>query len=270
VITRLAAVTATALLVFIACNPFIPKDDTVDLTVGPRLSFSFDVRSLDSIGHDYNVFRYFIYPDTSGSSWIARRAPPKQEILLQSGENFQIALTNCRLGTVWEAAVEDSAIEILSRDSTITLGNGYTTSYIFRATRPCKGCIGFAEFPYHPELEFTPGAGPGLILGYTCDPPDTIDFHLSEITWVNDTTFPSTLWLCLSGRTNACKIKVETYGDGAVGAAAISIDPDGRFHDTVAIAFVPMSGEYLTASTRIALYGTPGFPKIIPLRNPRG
>jgi hypothetical protein len=77
------------------------------------------------------------------------------------------------------------------------------------------------------------------------------------------------LRLYLAGTTNASKLKAETYGDGLMGVTTIIPDQDGRFADTIGIAFQRGLGNpSWCKKTSVAAYGVVGMPDIRTIVNP--
>lgn len=230
-------------------NNNIPKDKIL----------SYDVEQLSTSNwmSPVEIFNN-IYPDTTVFSVL-----PAQEIVLALNEEFIVELTNCSLDEQWNYGIEDSVMKLIRCD-TVATGSKISLSYKFCASVACKGCLVF--------YNFTSGNGRELIIEYTCDPVTSLELNLTHQDWMIDTTGTlSILQIYISGQTNASKVKVENYGDGIRSAVIIYPKSDGNFSDTVAIAFsydpthqhIPMGG-----STRIALYGSIGFPKIVNILNP--
>ena len=188
-----------------------------------------------------------IYPDTTLFSKL-----PAQEIVLAVNEEFMVELTNCSLQEQWTCNIEDSVMKLIQCDTMMTDSNK-SLSYKFHSLKTCKGCIVFL------------GNSRELIIEYTCNPVTSLELNITHQDWLVDTTSSlSTLLIYLSGQTNACKLKVENYGDGIRSAAIIYPQDNGNFSDTVAIAFSydPMHQYVPKSNTRIALYGSVGLPKI--------
>ncbi len=259
------------MMALIFCNPTDNDQENNDNTRDPIFDKKYNALELDTIGIFYDLFKRSIYPDPSDTFLVKNKILPRKELLLNIDDEFKITIQNCKSGNLWRTAVEDSAIELLKRDSIGKTDNSYDVSFLFKAKKSCKGYIGFAEWTYDMRLGFhiLSSDAPGLIISYTCNPVSSYKLELSDTTWIYDTTGWSCLRLFLSGNTNAYKIKVETYGDGLVNVSSIFIDENGDFSDTISIAFSAVNGIFLKHNARIGLYGMQGYPKILEIKNPR-
>jgi hypothetical protein len=212
-------------------------------------TYTFDTNQLSSFWATSFMIFNIIYPDTTHPYF----KPPTQEIVLSLNEEFNIELNNCSLKDKWECSIEDSMMRLIQCD-TMLIDSNESLTYKFSASKTCKGCIVFI------------GDSRELIIEYTCNPVISLDLNLTHQDWFIDTSDSfSTLGIYLSGQTNACKLKIENYGDGLLSAATIYPNNNGNFSDTVGIAFSydPMHQHIPINNTRIALYGSIGLPKIL-------
>lgn len=215
-------------------------------------TFSYDAEQLSKYWITPYMLFNNIYPDTTIFPEL-----PAQEVVLALNEDFIVELTHCSMQEQWSYGIEDSAM-ILIQDDTMVTDSTKTLSYEFGASKACKGSIVFYDSNSGNQRE--------LVVEYTCDPVDSLELSLTHQDWLADTSSPASLLLLyVSGKTNASKVKVETYGDGIIGAAVMYPDNNGNFSDTVGIAFSydPTHQHIPKCNTRIALYGAVGFPKVL-------
>jgi hypothetical protein len=211
-------------------------------------TLSYDTKQLSAMWITPLMLFNNIYPDTTLFSKL-----PTQEIVIALNEEFIVELTNCSLQDQWTCSIEDSVMILIQCDTLVT-GSNKSLSYKFRASKTCKGCIVFS------------GNSRELIIEYTCNPLTTLELNLTHQDWLVDTTSSiNTLLIYLSGQTNACKLKVENYGDGLRSAVTIYPADNGNFSNTIAIAFSydPLHQHIPICNTRIALYGSIGLPKTL-------
>jgi hypothetical protein len=194
-----------------------------------------------------------IYPDSTRNWYIP------DEIVVSLNEQYKVELNNCPINQAWTYEIEDQAMKLIRCD-TLLNDSTMNLTYSFSASEACKGCLLFLNNNLSSQRR--------LVVQYTCSPLSSIVFNLTHQDWLVDTTGFSVLRIYLAGQTNVQKLKVETYGDGLVGAVSIYPKNDGSFSDTISIAFSYVSGVVLNNNTRIALYGAIGFPKIINIINP--
>lgn len=217
-------------------------------------TLSYDVGQLSTYWISPLMLFNNIYPDTTYFSRL-----PAQEAVLALNEEFIVELTNCSIQEQWNYGIEDSVMKLIQCD-TMRTDSITSLSFKFSASKSCKGCILFYNAATVNKRE--------LIVEYTCNPVDSLELHLTHQDWLVDTTSSASfLLLYLSGQTNASKLKVENYGDGVRSAVIIYPENNGKFSDTVGIAFSydPMHQHIPISDTRIALYGAIGFPKILTL-----
>jgi hypothetical protein len=215
------------------------------------LSYNVDQLKGDVILYEILAFN-LIFPDSTTNSYVP------DEIVISCNEQFKVELTNCSINQNWRCGIEDSAMKLVRCD-TVLSDSTMNLSYSFMASEACKGCMVFIG-------SNNPLDQHSLAVEYTCSPITPVEFNLTHQEWLFDTTSGlSKSKVNLSGTTNAQKIKVETYGDGVLGAASIYPKNDGSFSATVGIEFRydPDHTWVPTRGTRISIYGAIGFPKIL-------
>jgi hypothetical protein len=214
----------------------------------PIKTYSFDSKKLTDLKMSPMMVLKTFFPDTTHFSVL-----PAQEVALISREEFKVELTNCSLQDRWSCRVEDSVMNLLKCDTLVSDSNK-SLYYTFSAQVSCKGSILFMG-----------SNNRELIISYTCNPMDSLWLSTTDNKWIIDTSsYISELLLYISGKTNACKVKVEQYGDGVLSAVSLYPNVQGNFSDTIPIAFMydPTHKLIPITDTRIALYGSIGLPKI--------
>ena len=191
-----------------------------------------------------------------------------KEFIINPDDSFRVCIKNCMLNREWDFCIEDIENFIISKDSIPETDSTYNCLYTFVSKKNCKGYIGFFEY-----ILGRPGAisssSPGFIIGYTVNYLSSMTIRFDEINWIYEITDKSSrLAVSLKGHSNAYKLKIETYGDGLLGCKEIIKDEYGHFNFNTGLSFRYGSSDSLKTNTRVALYGAPGDPKIIILKNP--
>ena len=231
------------------------------------LSVELDYNVLPATGSKLlrNVTFNLLYPDST----LPDSLLPRTTVVVTPHTLLAVRFLSCPLNQRWQYGIEDAALSFYSSDSLVTT-SAKTVSLYFRTTGRCAGCIYFAAMDPSDPARGVQRASPGASIMYRCDPIDSIRLDLTRESWKVDTVQGfSTIYLYLSGNTNAFKIKVETYGDGVPWGHSIFPDVRGDFDDSMAIAFTPGPDDFaFLTGTRIGVYGTVSSPEIILLANP--
>jgi hypothetical protein len=190
------------------------------------------------------------------------------EIIVSTGDTARIHIGHCTVGQPWECYVRDTSdVRIATVDSVPVGPTAYELAYSVVFLTGDVGYIAFQEFERQISPFLSPN-GANLIVHYVCDYVDSMYLWTDSLVWIYDTVGTSTLSLIMSGETNAYRVAVETYGDGALGMHSVALGPNGAFLDTVSIAFSHLSGVVNTNSSRAYLYGIVGDAKQVVLSNP--
>jgi hypothetical protein len=232
----------------------------------PGVSQSFDVGTLSRIGIKAMYLMSVIYPDSS----LPDSLMPKGEFIVAANQEFTVKITGLSPTQSWQWSIEDRAVTLARVDSS-TDSSRKTLSYTFKASGRCKGSIGLAEIDLTIPYGGISNRSHGLFVSYDCEMVQPATFTLDHQEWSIDSSITNftILELFLSGKSNAVKLKVETYGDGARWANTLVPESDGTFSDTLSIAFSYGSSSVRNLpGTRIAVYGAPGYPEIRSIPNP--
>ena len=213
----------------------------------------------------HNITFNLLYPDSSLPDSLC----PRTTAVVTPHTLLLARFLNCPINQRWQYGIEDQAMTFYAIDSSVA-GSYKSVSLFFRATGPCAGAIIFAAMdPINPSLGIQ-RTSPGASVLYRCNPLDSIYLQMARQDWHVDTSDGfSFLKLHISGKTNAFKLKVETYGDGNPGGVSIFPDILGNFNDSLTIAFLYGLTDFAyEPGTRIAAYGGVGYPDIRQLPNP--
>ena len=139
--------------------------------------------------------------------------------------------------------------------------------FIFNTTCPNKGYISFIE----KNGNSINSNARGLLIGYDANAIQNLAIEITDIQWIYKTAKGafSTVGVNIKGETNAYRLRATNSGDGILMAFDIPINSDGSFEASYNIAFSYVEGVILTANTTLVLYGSPGLPKTIVLKNPK-
>ena len=204
-----------------------------------------------------NSFANDLFDFTYSSYWDTRI---RRELIISQGDSFRVRIQNCLVGKVWNFCIDSADQVSFSKDSLPVSDSLYDCLYTFKPTQACKGVIGFYERSDDSR---------GFIIGYTIDYREILTVRFDAIDWIYGLEENwSTLAVHLAGKSNAMKLKMESYGDGVISVHQIPLDSEGKFDITQSISFRYGIHDSLSTNTRIALYGTVGPPKIVTIKNP--
>ena len=227
----------------------------------PKLTV--DRNTLKPIGIFATNIKYMLYPgSSSGINYDILK-----EFIITPKDSFEIIIKNCKYGKPFIFDIDGTSLILTEQDTILSSDTTYTIGFVFKSSRNEKGYIGFAECT-DIKANSVSSDSPGFIIGYNAGVENNLWINLDKIIWEYNIEGFSHLSLYLKGRTNAYRIKIETYGDGIIFSPDIPLDNSGYFSCKSGISFSHISGIYLKNNTRIGIYGTLGLPKIIELENP--
>jgi hypothetical protein len=246
-------------LSFISCK----KTPNGPETEQPKISWTFDVQEFRAINLDAILGSDNIYPDPM----LPDSALPKVEAVVEVNQEFTLTVSGCSPTGWCNYAVEDTLMQWVRTDSQFD-SLPSTMSVVFKALAPCKECIFLMYNKMLPNKTLI------LPVMVTCRPVIPLRFTLTQQDWSFDTTSShgSSVWLIISGTTNAFMVKSEIDSGrcrAILGASRAKIGLNGVFTDTVLVSQSDAPGNVLTTNERIAVYGATGFPKIVTVVNPR-
>ena len=246
-----------------ALYTFTSNPDSIKTEPHPNVQIYYD--SLQNIGIEALEVEYG-FPNSFPSMSVIN------EIKVGSRDSFEVNIINCQPDKKWNAKLgnfdwKDSSVILNKIDTAGASDSKINYKFRFITQGKSKGYIGFYEENSDGSVSSN---AKGVIAGYTMDPLENIWIDIKNIKWIYDTrkNVFSSVSIAVRGQTNAYRMRIMTYGDGVSFAREIPIN-NGSFSDTIGLAFSNESGLVLTVSTEMALYGTSGLPKLIPLVNPK-
>lgn len=241
---------------------FYTDPRSIEIEASPIFEVSRDTLGENGISSSYanDLFEF-----TKNSIWDRRVL---KEFIINPDDSFRVFIKNCIMNREWNFCIDDIENFIISKNSIPSSDSTYDCLYTFIPKEHCKGYIGFFEYE-----ENAPGTissfSPGFIIGYTVDFLSLMTIGFEEINWIYGLQENwSDLAVSVKGFSNAYKLKIETYGDGVLDCVEIPKDEDGNFDFKTGISFSHGVSDSLETNTRIALYGAPGDPKLLILKNP--
>lgn len=275
--------------VFANCNTdtFSPNSDDLSISEGskkieinvdknltknePSPSLVFEYSALTLRGDSLLNIKMF-YPTTK------RFGDPSREFNVSVNDSFSVEIKKCNKENDWYADLGEmpyggspwtnTDISLMRTEKNFNNDGSYNCKFVYKVMNPGKGYIAFIEKTKTGAVQ---SSSRGVFIGYNANPLNKVYVNFEEVKWLYNTISGSfsTVSVKIKGTTNAYRLRCRTSGDGLLSAAEVPVN-NGRFDDTINIAFSHVSGLILTTSSELAVYGTVGLPKLISLINPKG
>ncbi|MBU1701909.1 MAG: hypothetical protein KJ970_07220 [Candidatus Eisenbacteria bacterium] len=188
-----------------------------------------------------------------------------REFVITPGDSISVTVSDCPPGVPWVHFIDGDDLVLSREDSTNTGPGTCNRIFVFTATERDKGYFALVETNPATGGQCISSSSPALMLSYTAGPVDSLWVDLQQIIWEYTASPHSNLRLNLQGVTNASRLRIETYGDGAIGSEPIPLNLDGSFHAEIGIAFSHLPRVLLETSSMLCVYGAPGCPVVIEL-----
>jgi hypothetical protein len=244
--------------------------DSLKTEISPR--YSVDYSTLNLNGTDLSYLKY-IYPGTSYGIKVDK------EFVVTLSDSFIVEINNCISNSFWSidyGSIElgphawiNSEVALLKQEKIVNPDSTTNYRFVFKSLKNGKGYISFIEESLTNQMNSN--TSHGLVVGYTIEPLHKIILEIENIEWLYRTEegLFSLVSVKLQGKTNVCRLRAMSYGDGIPMAIEIPIN-NNSFEKTINIAFSHVEGLTLTTNGELILYGTVGLPRVIKLINPKG
>lgn len=271
-----ALVIVSALFLYTGCGtsvgPSVNSNNDTTSNSGSTFSFSIDYDKVPGNGlGQINIIKHY-FPDTSLNITV------QKEFLLEPGDTIKVSVKNCSPDFIWDIdfgtvniSPENNWINddvgLLGQDSTVNSDKSVNRNFYLSALKKGKGYLCFFEAARNDGLPISNGRG--FIIGYTIDALDSVWVKIDTVEWFYQTSPYSQVSVRLKGTTNAYRLRGMGYGDGVASAVEIPVNDNQTFDSKYSVAFSHSDGIYLSTDTRLLLYGAPGLPKLVVIKNPR-